>query len=74
MPTLLERLTKKNVESFGIMDASGNTWFVEANRCKPRKGSLVFLTGWGVVVAVANDGTWQRMIRGLALDDLEDGE
>ena len=73
MPTLLERLLKKDTESFGVMDTQGGTWFVNANRCKLRGDTVVFLTG-RMIVAIATSGTWQRVVRGLTLEDFEGGE
>jgi hypothetical protein len=61
-------------ESFGIMDIDGNTWFVEAARCKLRRGDLIFEIGLRTIVAVAAQGTWQRVMRGISLEDFESKE
>lgn len=71
--TLLEKLTRTNTESFAIAATNGNTWFVEANRCKLRGGNLIFWTGWNTVVAVVGDGAWSRIQRGITLEDFEKG-
>ena len=53
-------------ESFGVLDVAGNTWFVHAHRVKiDRAGRLIFTEGIGMIVAVAEAGTWLRLRRGL---------
>ena len=71
--SLLDKLMRTNTESFAIAATNGNTWFVEANRCELRDGSLVFLTGRNTVVAVASAGAWSRTLRGATLEDFERG-
>jgi len=74
MPTLLERLMRRNTLSFGVMALDGGTWFIDANRCELRGDTIVFLIGWKAVVAVAPGGTWQRVMRGISLEDFEGGK
>ena len=80
MPTLRERFTDLRERrgklfapaSFGVVDNQGEMYFVLADRLTvTRSGRLLF---WrrGVICAAVAEDKWERVLKGIALDDMED--
>ena len=63
------------LESFGVMDSQGGTYFVQANRVgMDEAGRLIFRAGAGIdgtIVAVVAAGEWKRILKGITLDDVK---
>jgi len=60
------------MQSYAITSADGHTWFVEADRARvDRHGRLVFRRWYGCVVAGVDAGKWDRFVRGLTLEDVQ---
>lgn len=57
--------------SFGIIDDQGEHYFIQADSLTVTKsGRLLFRRRWAVCAAVA-DGKWERVLKGITLDDME---
>jgi len=79
MPTLRERFTDLRERlinlfaptSFGIVDNRGEMYFVLADSLTVTKsGRLLFWRHSTVCAAVAED-QWQRVLKGISLDDVK---
>lgn len=72
MPTLRERLANLFAPtSFGIVDNRGEMYFVLADRLTVTKsGRLLFWRRGTVCAAVAQD-KWERVLKGISLDDVK---
>lgn len=73
MPTLRERFkTWLAPASFGVMDNRGEMYFILADSLTVAKsGRLLFRRRGALCAAVAED-KWERVLKGIALDDMED--
>jgi len=72
MQTLIDRLRNRQLESYAVLATDGVTWAVEATCVIERDGKLIFKAGLHTV-AIAAEGTWQRVIEGITLEDIEKG-
>lgn len=80
MPTLRERFTdlvKRLAKlfapaSFGVVDDRGEMFFVLADRLTVTKSSRLLFWRHGALCAAVAEDKWERVLKGITLDDMED--
>ncbi|MBW2637988.1 MAG: hypothetical protein JRC86_10800 [Deltaproteobacteria bacterium] len=71
--TIRERIaTMFAPNSYGIKDGTGAMFFLEARRVRvDRAGRLIFSSLAGYVVAIVDADKWERVLKGVTLEDFE---
>lgn len=77
MPTLRERfadLGKRLFDpiSFGVIDDRGEMYFIPADNLVVTKSGRLLFYRRGVICAAVAEGKWERALKGITLDDMED--
>lgn len=72
MPTFRERLVNLFAPaSFGVIDNRGEMYFVLADSLTVTKSGRLLFRRHGALCAAVADGKWERVLKGIALDDME---
>lgn len=57
--------------SFGIVDSRGEMYFVQADRLTVTKSGRLLFWRRGVICAAVAEGKWERVLKGISLEDME---
>lgn len=73
---LIKTARERTLVSYGVTDETGGMFFVEAHRFTMDGGGrlLFWKRGWlsRRVIAVVEAGKWQRVLKGISLEDFEE--